>query len=206
MLGGGGHAKVVASALQRGPDYNVVGFLDDDESKNEILKAPRLGKLLPASDNLEKVSLAIGMGHVGDTKLREQVIDEYEKKGYMIEQVIAPTAIISPDVSLGKGVVVFDGAILQPGVTIGDYSIINTKASVDHDCHIGRNVHIAPGATLSGDVTIGDRVLVGTGASIIQGITIADDCIIGAGAVVIHDCDKKGGVYVGSPARLVEEK
>lgn len=204
VLGGGGHAKVVTSTLQKNPIYNVIGFLDDNTSSQELLKTPRLDNLLPASDNLRKSSMAIGIGHIGNTKLREKIINEYEEKGHTMESVISPTAIINPDVVLGKGVVVFDGAILQPGVKIGDYSIVNTRASIDHDCHIGKHVHIAPGVTLSGNVHVGDRVLVGTGASIIQGITIADDCIIGAGAVVIHNCDKIGGVYVGSPARLIK--
>ena len=150
--------------------------------------------------------MAIGIGHLGNTKRREEVIREYEKKGHTIEKIIAPTAIINHEVTLGDGVAILDGVILQPSVIIGDYSIVNTKASIDHDCRIGKHVHIAPGVTLSGNVTVGDRVLVGVGASVIQGVTIEDDCIIGAGSAVTHNCDKKGGTYVGSPAKLVKKK
>ena len=45
-----------------------------------------------------------------------------------MEKVIAPTAIINHEVTLGDGVVILDGVILQPSVIIGDYSIINTKS------------------------------------------------------------------------------
>ena len=206
VLGGGGHAKVVTSVLQRDPKYNILGFLDDDQSKKEMLGTKRLGSLLPVSDALEKSFFAIGIGHLGNTKHREKIIEEYKQKGHIMEKVIAPTAIINHEVTLGDGVVILDVVILQPSVIIGDYSIINTKVSVDHDCHINNHVHIAPGATLSGNVMVGNRVLIGTGASIIQGVTIEDDCIIGAGSVIIHNCDKKGGVYVGSPAELIKEK
>ena len=37
VLGGGGHAKVVTSVLQRDPKYNILGFLDDDQSKKKCL-------------------------------------------------------------------------------------------------------------------------------------------------------------------------
>lgn len=52
-------------------------------------------------------------------------------------------------------------------------------------------------------VRIGDRVWVGARAMILPGVTIGDDVVIGAGSVVTKDCVRPG-VYVGSPARLVD--
>lgn len=206
ILGGGGHAKVIASVLQKDPNYAVLGFLDDDISKTNLLSLPKLGAISPIDKNLNTSLLVIGIGHIGKTVFREELVETYERNNFLIEGITARSAILNADVTVGKGTVIFDGVIVQPGVTIGDYSIINTKASIDHDCQIGNHTHIAPGVTMSGNVKVGNRVLIGTGASVIQGITIADDCIIGAGAVVTNDCTEKGGVYVGVPATFIKQK
>ncbi len=206
ILGGGGHAKVISYTLKKISLYNVVGFLDDDTSKKVHPDVSLLGRLTPAQEPSLCGLAVIGLGHLGKTDFRAKLISDYEAKGYAFETVIAPSALVSEDANIGKGVYIADGVIIQPGVTIGDFSIINTGASVDHDCTIGSHVHIAPGVSLSGGVEVGDRVLVGTGASIIQYLTVADDCIVGAGAVVVKSCEEKGGVYVGNPARVVKNK
>jgi UDP-perosamine 4-acetyltransferase len=206
VLGGGGHAKTLLSILSRNDNYSISGFLDDDTTKETILGFPRLGPLLPAKPFEQGTYAVIGLGHIGNTKVRERIINDYETSGIQFERVIAHTSFSESDVQIGKGTVISHGAILQTSVVVGDYSIINTNSSVDHDCKIGNHVHIAPGVTLSGCVTIGDRTLIGTGAKIIQGITVAPDCIIGAGAVVVSDCTEVGGVYVSNPAKLIKYK
>lgn len=205
VLGGGGHAKVVIGTLLKMPRYEVVGFLDDDEKKTNILGIPRIGSLFPVHEERVTKVVALGLGHVGNCSLRKKVAQTYEKRGYVFETIIAPSCIISKTVQIGKGVFISDGTVIQPDVIIGDYSIINTRSSLDHDCLIGENVHIAPGVTLSGMVNVGDNTLVGTGSSVIQEISVVKNCIIGAGAVVIRDC-KKSGTYVGVPAKLKKQK
>ena len=102
------------------------------------------------------------------------------------------------EVELGAGTVVFDGAVVNPGVATGPICIVNTNATVEHDCRLGTNVHIGPGATVSGGVRIGDHTFVGAGAVIIHGVRIVAGCLIGAGAVVTDDLTEPG-TYVGLP-------
>lgn len=201
ILGGGGHAKVLVGTILRLPDYEIIGFLDDDEQKTELLGIQRVGSLFPAQKELETKLLVLGLGHIGNSTVRKKVIAAYENAGYTFETVIAPSAIISSGAYIGKGVFIADGVVVQPDVKIGDYAIINTQASIDHDCVIGDNVHVAPGTTLSGAVTVGDNTLLGTGSSVMQEIEITNDCIIGAGAVVTKNCIESG-TYVGVPATL----
>ena len=111
-----------------------------------------------------------------------------------------PTPSSTARWSLGAGTVVFDGAVVNPGVVTGPICIVNTNATVEHDCRLGMNVHIATGATVSGGVTIGDHTFVGAGAVVIHGVRIAAGCLIGAGAVVTEDLTEPGA-YVGAPAR-----
>src|SRR5690606_2342984 len=90
------------------------------------------------------------------------------------ESAIHPHAHVSPFASIGRGVLVGAGSIVQPGASVGDHTIINSGVTVDHDTTVGAFVHLAQGAVLAGRVTVGDGVLVGVGASIASGVTIGN--------------------------------
>lgn len=191
VLGGGGHAKVVAGALLRMPDYEIVGFLDDAAERVSLLGTKKLGGIFPVPTNLETNLLAIGIGHVGKTAFRNKLIKEYEEAGYTFETIVAPSAVITHGVTLGKGVFISDMVTLQPEVTIEDYAIISNSSCINHECRVGRNTHICPGVMISGNVTIGSDTLLGTGSSVIHGVTIGNDCIVPAGHTVIKNLQDK---------------
>lgn len=201
LLGGGGHARVIAGVLARLEGTTIVGFTDSSESA-QLGSIPYLG-----SDDVVPALLAdhpavrgvLAVGSVRDSALRRSVAERAGGLGLEFETVVSPAAIVSQDAILGAGCVVLDGAVVNVGARIGSFAIVNSNATVEHDCRIGDFVHIAPGATLSGGVSVGDDVLVGAGAVVIQSVTIRSGTIVGAGAVVIRDIDEPG-VYVGNPA------
>lgn len=204
VAGGGGHAKVVISVLKK-LGYEVIGYTDNSD-KGTILEIPWLGTdtiLKELREKNEVSRAAIGVGHVQDNTIRKELLDELSRLNYDLPAIISPDAIVNDEVAIENGTFLADGVVVNPGVTIGALSIINTNASIDHDCIIGDFVHIAPGVTLSGGITIGNDAFIGTGASLIQNINVQSNCIIGAGSVVIEDCVEPG-TYVGNPARRIK--
>jgi len=204
LVGGGGHARVLLDSL-RLLSVQVLGIVDRDPDAvmKRVLGVPILGpeKVILDHDPSE-ILLVNGLGGVGDTSSRRRVFQSFSARGYSFAGVVHPKAIISSTVLLSEGIQVMAGAVLNPGTTVGDNSIINTSASVDHDCRIGAHVHIAPGVTLSGTVTVGEGAHVGTAATVIQGVTIGARAIVGAGAVVLRDVASETTV-VGNPARVL---
>ena len=200
IIGGGGHARVILDAcLVVG--QAVLGFVDRDPTKNQLLGYDRLGdesSILGYSN--QEVVLVNGLGSVGEPGKREEWYNMYKAKGYTFVSVIHPGAIVSKYAEIKEGVQVMAGCVVQAGVVIKENTIINTKASIDHDCQIGAHVHIAPGVTLSGTVHVGDRTHVGTGACVIQGISIGPGCIVGAGSVVVKSVGPQETIK-GVPAR-----
>lgn len=185
LIGAGGHAKVLLEVL-RLCQKDVIGIIDVNLEKgsnhfglNVIGNDEEIKNFSPGD-----VSLVNGLGSLPKQTARWKIAEEYNKKGFIFEKVIHPTAIIANDTHLEEGVQIMAGSILQPGISIGAHSIINTHASIDHDCNIGQNVHIAPGVTLSGHVKIGNNSHVGTGANIIQSINLPAHTIIRAGETV----------------------
>jgi len=201
VLGAGGHAAVVIDTL-RAQGMDIVGALDADEKLHgsENLEITVLGGDHLLSDwPPVDADLANGLGGANDVRPRTTIFVKHRDKGYRFASLLHPSAVIGAGCSLGEGVQIMAGAVLQPRSGLGENVIINTGASVDHDCVIGAHAHVAPGATLGGGVSVGTGALIGIGASILPGVKIGARAIVAAGATVIADVPDDATV-VGTPA------
>ena len=200
VLGAGGHAKVLISALRR-LEADILGATDADLSRAAVLDAPVLGDdSVVQAHAPDKVLLVNGLGSTASSLARRVLFEKFAALGYGFATVVDPLALIAGPVDIAEGAQILTGATIQPDVRVGVNAIINTRASIDHDCVIGAHEHIAPGAVLSGNVRVGDSAHVGTGATVIQGIQIGANCVVGAGAVIIQDVPQNSTVG-GVPAR-----
>ncbi len=202
ILGAGGHAQVVADILLRmreaGQGVEPAGYLDDDPSLHgkEFLGIRVLGafEMLPAVEH-DAVVLALG-----DNSLRKKVFTRLEASGEDFVTAVHPRAVVSPEVSLGRGCMICAGVVVNTGTRIGDNTFLNTYASVDHHNDIGDHAHIAPGVTLGGEVVVGDEALIGIGATVMPRVTVHERSVVGAGAVVCGDIPAGARVF-GVPAK-----
>lgn len=213
LIGGGGHALVVADAAMAS-GRGVVGFFDDaeDARSSEQFGLTHLGTI----DTL--IKLLAGRGGnaarkdvkyimcVGDIKTRAKLLGKLEI-GNRYATVVHPSACIAESAVIGVGAFVGPRAVVNACAIVGRHAIVNTGAIVEHDCIVGVNTHIAPGVVMGGDVEIGlskepesrDGCLIGLGSRILPGVKVAPGCVVGAGAVVVKDV--KRGIVKGVPAK-----
>jgi UDP-perosamine 4-acetyltransferase len=202
IVGGGGHARVVVSAL-RELGKSVLGCTDPSPDASLGKDVEHLGgDEVLAEYSTQEVVLTVGIGSTQDSTLRADLFTEQKKNEFYFPPVIHLHAFVASESSIEAGTQVMAGAIVQPGTRLAENIIVNTNASIDHDCDIHDHVHVAPGAAISGEVTLEEGVHVGTGASIIQGIHIGAGSVVGAGAVVIEDVPPETRV-VGIPAQPI---
>jgi sugar O-acyltransferase (sialic acid O-acetyltransferase NeuD family) len=211
ILGAGGHAKVVLGvALDLG--INVQCLTDTDKSKHgKTVSGIKIegGDEILKKFNPDKVCLAIGLGVGSESsqlitqlKRRFDIFTKLSKQGHSFPSLVHPNAWVAKECSIGDGVQLFSGSIVQPGCTIGDLTIMNTKASIDHDSIIGKACHLAPGVTCGGAVEVGSYVHIGMSATILPNNKIEDNAIVAAGSVVntnVSDGEKIGGI----PAKVM---
>lgn len=201
LIGGGGHAHVVAGVLAA-LGRPVRGFVAPS-CKTVLTGIPWLGsdavldEVAPGS-----ADMALGVGSVGDSALRRGLFEALMARGHALPALVHPAAHVGEGVRIGPGAQVMLGACVQAGVDLEANALVNTGAIVDHDCRIGAHAHVAPGAVLCGEVSVGEGAHVGAGARVIQGVTIGSGAVIGAGAVVLEDV-APGVTVVGVPAREV---
>ena len=197
IIGGGGHALVVAEAAADA-GWRLAGCLDDDERATLCAGEPcaaRLGRLRDF-DLLRDHAWIVG---IGDVKARRTLIDALDARPGAAT-ITHPAAHVSPTSTLERGIYVGPGAIVHTRAVVADHAILNTGCVVEHECRIGANAHIAPGAVLGGRVTVGTDTLIGLGSRILPNLTVGAGCVVGAGAVVTRNVPD-GATVVGHPAR-----
>lgn len=197
LLGGGGHAAVVAEAL-RTMGIAVAGIVAHDPPAGVLAGCLHLGGDEALLAGAARPALANGIGMIRPGSLRRRVFQRFA--GFPFPPVVHAAAVVAQGVTLGEGCQVMAGAVLQPGTRLGANAVVNTGACVDHDCVLGDHVHVAPRAVLSGGVTVGEDTLIGVGATVLQGIRVGAGCLVAAGAVVVRDVPD-GAVVMGVPAR-----
>lgn len=106
------------------------------------------------------------------------------------DAVIAATAVISGDVTIGAGCQVLHGAVITAEggpITLGKYVIVMENALIRatsaNAVHIGDHVLVGPMASISG-ATIADEVFLATGTRIFNGARIGERSEVRINAVV----------------------
>ncbi len=208
VLGGGGHASVLIESL-KASSIGVYAVLDKDSSLwgCDLMGVPILGgdDLLPQLVREGVTRFVVGVGAIGDNRIRRQLFESGVAHGLRPLTVYHPSAICSVSAQVGAGSVLCPAAVVNARAVLGVNVIVNTGAIVEHDCVIGDHVHIATGASLSGTVRVGNGAHIGAGSTVRQCISIGEGATLGAGAVVVKDVEP-WTVVVGVPARVMKRQ
>jgi carbonic anhydrase/acetyltransferase-like protein (isoleucine patch superfamily) len=132
------------------------------------------------------------------------------------DAVVAATAVVSGDVTIGAGCQVLHGAVITAEggpVTLGEHVIVMEnaliRATAAHPVHIGSHVLVGPMASISG-ATVEDEVFLATGTRVFNGARIGSHSEVRINAVVhlrtVLPADAVvpiGWVAVGDPAQML---
>lgn len=196
-------ASLARFVLENDSPYRVEAFTVDGEY---CLETSHEGLPLVPFENLESfyspgdVRLLIPIGYQRINVVRRERFEEACKRGYDFVSYVSSRSSTWPGLIIGKNVLIYEHAIIQPFVTIGDNCIVRSGAHVSHHCRIGSHAFIAAEVAMGGKVVVGEQSFLGVGSVIVDSIALAPRCFIGAGAVVTKPTDELG-VYVGNPAR-----
>jgi sugar O-acyltransferase (sialic acid O-acetyltransferase NeuD family) len=200
-----GHAKVVLHILLASKEAEVIGFVDDDISKKNLLISglPVLGQMSDIPDLKSRLGINAGIVAIGHNAQRRELADKLKAYGLELINAIHPSVIIDGDVEIGKGNYLAQGVILVTGTKVGNCVNIHTGTTIDHDNVLEDGVNIGPGVHTAGRVHIEQDAFLGTGCNVIPDIKIGKGAILGAGTVVIRNV-RPSVKMVGNPAQEIK--
>ncbi len=198
IIGKGGHAGSLVDVLERENKYEIAGYVINECEKGTACDHyPVIG----SDTDLERIfqsgikNVALGIGFLGKSDLRERLWKILKKIGFMFPVICDPSAILARNVQIEEGSFIGKRAVVNTNAYIGKLCIINTGAIIEHDCKVEDFSHISVGSVLCGNVQVGKSVLIGANATVIQGTTIGAHCIVGAGTTVRKNVEDNYMVY-----------
>lgn len=202
-LGAGDIVWMVQQLRTCGSALMVRGFLDDDAAKQGTLAAglPVLGPLTAVSD-FRDVRFVIGMASYRQPRLRLNVAARLGLPPDRYATLIHPTASVSPEVRMGVGCLVFQGAVIGHEARIGDHAFISPGCIVSHHAVVDEGATMAPASVLCGGAALGCGAYAGARAVITGHTTVGPGALASIGSVVVRDVPADQVVF-GNPARLL---
>ena len=171
IVGCGGMSRDILSFIE----HEEVFFYDDN-------KTGMFGcyKILGTIDDLcrtkPKDKIFLGIGSVGDNRVRNLIYEKLKRAGHMVSPLIFPSDICH-------------------GVKLGGNIVIGLNSQIHHDSVIGENVVLSPRVTICGNCKIEDNCFLGVSTTVIQGITIGENSVISAGSLILKDVPPNTKVY-----------
>jgi sugar O-acyltransferase (sialic acid O-acetyltransferase NeuD family) len=189
LVGAGGHSHSCIDVIEQQGQYQIAGLIGTPDE----VHSQHLGYTVIGSDSdlqeLAKIHqytlITIGQIHTAEHRIR--LYQQATQHGFKLPVVIAPTAYVSRQATLGAGSIVMHGAIVNVGSRVGKNCIINTNALIEHNVTVEDHCHISTGSILNGDVKVGAGSFIGSGSIINQGIVIGKSCLVGMGLAVRHN-------------------
>ncbi|MDX9931206.1 MAG: NeuD/PglB/VioB family sugar acetyltransferase [Bacteroidales bacterium] len=207
LIGSGGHANAILSALSTNQRKRVIGYVDLHENSVFSTQVKYLGtdtqlikKFSPAS-----IELILGVSYIGnkvDLRIRKRIINFFTENKYNFLIAVSPNSYISKEAKIDEGTFIAPGVKVISNAKISRFCSINTGAIIEHDVILLNNVQISPGVIVCGGVNIGENTFIGAGAIIRDGVSITSDTIIGMGCVVVKNINESG-VYIGNPIKKI---
>lgn len=204
ILGAGELGRQIAHYAAIDGRYVVVGFLDDTIANDTIIDGiPILGDIkdyisLYKENKYDTAFIGIGYDHFS---FKEILYEALVEQNIPLATIISPHVYIDPTASIGKGVILYPGSLVEKDAVVKDNAVINVRTTIAHNAIVGEHSFVAGGAVLAGYASIGKKCFVGVNSVINDHISTCDDVTIGSLTVVGKNI-KQPGLYFNDNRRL----
>ena len=184
---------------QRAPEWDVLGFVDDDAS---LVGTEVDGYPVFAADHPHGNAEVFGVSGVQEPATRERLLATHvEGRGYSLATLIGPDVVLPRDFATGPGTVIMPGATISFDVQLGKGVLVLWNVTLGHHLRVGEYATILTGALIAGACSIGARSTIGAGAVLNVKVNVGARALVGVGTT-IHNNVPDGKRVVAVPRLL----
>lgn len=189
IIGAGNVGGYIAFNSNEFADFEPIGFLDDNPDKHgkEFYGLQVLG---PVSDidkfipEHEPLQVAIG---IANPAIKQKIAKSLEGKNIIFPSFIPRHTWLSQKVIVGQGVILYPGVSINYETVLEDFVIMNMNCAIGHNCHISAYSTLAPGVNLGGFTHVGVATDIGIGTSTRQSTKIGSGVTVGGQSMIAKD-------------------
>ena len=209
IFGTGRQSKLVLSQIDTYHFKEIIFFNDKDKQNKTITYNKKKLLIIKKYEELKKKidKNTFGFIGIGSNLIRKKIIKKLKLKSIDLKwlKIISNKTNIHPSVIIGEGSLVMPGVTINNNSVIGNHCLINTNSSIDHDNKFGDFVSTGPGVNTAGNVSVESFCHLGIGSNIKENINIKKNTIIGGGSFVNKNCNQNS-LYFGVPAKKIKKK
>lgn len=196
LIGFGSVGKQLYNTLlENGYSEEQIYIFADDIATGEEKRAFKFNDY--QLEKFREVHFIPALGYLSK-KLKYQVLNDLVEKGYNIFSFIHPTAFVSKNAKIGRGVIIYPLCNIDQGVIVDDGSIVLNSSVIAHDTYVGKCCYLSPGTCLSGFIKVGELSFIGAGATIANNISIGKNSTIAMGTCLTKSIEENSFV-IGNP-------
>ena len=180
--------------------FEIIGFIDNAYKNigKKIFGHKVLGDFQKVNE-FNKNDIFLINTIASSTSVRKETTNYFLNLNYKFTNVIHPRINLG-DVKIGLGNLIYENALIQPYVKIGNHCVISSNSGIAHESTIGDYVFVGPSSYLCGKVNIKDEVFIGAGAKILPRIIIGYKTQIGASSLITKSISSNKKV-IGIPGK-----
>ena len=168
LFGCGSLTSLTAHSLTHDAGRTVVAMtvdaaylLTDRHEGYPVVAFEELVNLFPPDRH--DIMLPIGYRRINELSLER--FEQAKAMGCHVASYVSSRASVWPDLVVSENVIIFEQAIIQSFVSIGNNAIIRSGAYIGHHSQVGDHAFVASGVVTGSNVTIGERCWIGLGRS-----------------------------------------
>lgn len=194
--------------LENDSEHDVVAFTVHEEYRKEesfcglpLVNFEELTDLYPT----EEYMLFAPMTGRNMNRLREKVYLEGKEKGYKYISYISSKATVCGN-EIGENCFILEDNTLQPFTKIGNNVVLWSGNHIGHHGEIKDHVFFTSHVVMSGHCVIESYCFFGVNATIRDYSHLKQGTLLAMGASLVNQETEEWGVYVGNPAKKLENK
>lgn len=181
--------------LENNYNEDQIYIFADDLEQDEVQRRFKFQDF--KKDTFREMHLIPSLGYLSKN-LKFTILDYLIQNKYNIFSFIHPTAFVSKNAKIGKGVIIYPLCNIDQGVIIEDGCVILNSSIIAHDTYVGKCCYLAPGVCLSGFIKVGDLCFIGSSATVTNNVKIGRNSTVAISTCLTKDIPENSFV-IGNP-------